>query len=70
MKVRATNLGYYNNIRQYEGMEFFLKKEEDFSQKWMELVEPKASVPSKKSKSMSKKPVMKAEVLDSKSEVI
>lgn len=70
MKVRAKSLGYYNNIRQFEGMEFFLKEEKDFSQKWMERVEPKVSVPSKRSKAAPKKVVKKAEVLDSKSEVI
>lgn len=68
MKVRAKSLGYYNNKRQYEGMEFFLKEESHFSVKWMELVEPKASVPSKKSR--SKKVVEVAAELDSNSEVI
>ncbi len=36
MKVRATRLGYYNNKRQREGAEFFLKSDKDFSKTWME----------------------------------
>ena len=39
MKVRALSQGFYNERRQKPGVEFFLRKDEDFSEKWMEKVE-------------------------------
>lgn len=68
MKVRAKSLGYYNNKRQYEGYEFFIKDEKAFSSKWMEVIEAEAK-PAKRSRSKKVKSEPKAEV-DSNSEVI
>lgn len=36
MKVKATRLGYYANIRIKEGQKFRLKNSKDFSEVWME----------------------------------
>jgi hypothetical protein len=42
MKVKATRLGYYDNLRRREGVVFDLKNPKDFSEKWMsKLKEPK-----------------------------
>lgn len=38
MKVRAIKMGYYNHIRQREGVEFTLTDSKHFSSKWMERV--------------------------------
>jgi hypothetical protein len=47
MKVRATQVGYYEHMRRFPadyahfraGEVFTLKKDEDYSAKWMEIVE-------------------------------
>jgi len=44
-RVRATMLGYYNNIRRREGDVFTLDRAHDFSGRWMERVD--AAVPEK-----------------------
>lgn len=36
MQVRAIARGYYNHRLREEGVEFSIKKKEDFSEKWME----------------------------------
>lgn len=67
MKVRAKRLGYYDLRRRREGDEFTLKPrktrkgkvvtpEQQFSGKWMELVDPKAKAkPKSKKKDESEK---------------
>ena len=39
MKVKATQLGYYNHRRRREGHVFEIVNEKDFSKKWMEKVD-------------------------------
>ncbi len=38
IKVRATRQGYYDHIRRHEGDVFFIAKQQDFSDKWMQVV--------------------------------
>lgn len=53
MKVRATQLGYYNKRRQRPGVVFVLKNPSDYSSNWMEAVDrtepvdPKAAAANK-----------------------
>lgn len=35
IKVRATQIGYYNLRRYREGASFYINKESDFSKRWM-----------------------------------
>lgn len=71
MKVRATQLGYYDHRRRREGDVFHLFKEEDFSAKWMELLEEAAPKKKKAKKKASKKVEVEAEEeVSSDSEVI
>lgn len=58
MKVKATQIGYYNFKRQYPGAAFILKKDEDFSETWMEQLE--GSQPKKIAKKVAKKSTKKA----------
>jgi len=44
MKVRATQLGYYGNIRIREGQAFRLKDPKHFSEKWMVKLDKNAKV--------------------------
>jgi len=44
MKVKATRLGYYANIRIKEGQAFRLKDSKHFSEKWMVKLDKKAKV--------------------------
>lgn len=44
MKVRATQLGYYGNIRIREGQAFRLKDQKHFSKEWMVKLDKKAKV--------------------------
>lgn len=44
MKVRATRLGYYANIRIKEGQSFRLKDAKHFSEKWQVKLGKKAEV--------------------------
>jgi hypothetical protein len=44
MKVKATRLGYYGNIRIQEGQAFRLKSEKHFSAKWMKKLNKNAHV--------------------------
>lgn len=50
MRVKAKGspsrrqVGYYNDTRIYEGQEFNLRKDEDFSEKWMEKIDDKGKV--------------------------
>lgn len=39
IKVRATQLGYYDHVRRREGDVFLIAKERDFSDRWMEYVD-------------------------------
>lgn len=57
MKVEATKLGFYNNVRVREG-EIFEVKDELFSKNWMKPVEEEEKKPSEKkfSKGVSKNP--------------
>ena len=62
MKVRAKSMGYYRDRRQKEGAVFFLKKAEDFSEKWMEKVDgEKEEKKEPKKPSRAKKPAPKAD---------
>lgn len=45
MKVVATRTGFYEHRRYREGQEFELKREEDFSKHWMEVVGAGVSAP-------------------------
>lgn len=45
MKVRATQLGYYNHKRWREGTEFEIVAEKDFSKKWMVKVDGEQPLP-------------------------
>lgn len=45
IKVRATKLGFYNNLRRREGDVFVLRDSNQFSKKWME--EVPASTPNR-----------------------
>lgn len=49
MRVKAIQLGYYDNKRVREGQEFEIKSEKEFSHKWMVKLDS-AAVASKKSK--------------------
>lgn len=40
VKVRATQLGYYDEIRRREGDVFIIRSLKDFSAKWMQRVNP------------------------------
>lgn len=42
MKVIATQLGYYNHVRQKEGFEFELLKSDDVSIQWMKPADAEA----------------------------
>lgn len=54
MRVKATQLGYYNHRRQREGVIFDLLKESDFSEIWMERLEAKPEKVKAKVKSKKK----------------
>ena len=69
MKVRALKLGYYDHKRRREGEEFHLFNAEDFSEKWMEMLE-KAPAKKKVAKKKAKAAAKKEEVVSSDSEVI
>ena len=43
MKVRATQMGYYDLKRRREGDVFEIKTEKEFSKKWMEKLDSKSS---------------------------
>lgn len=64
MKVKATQLGYYNHQRRREGDVFQLNDEKSFSSKWMEKVEakPKGKVETK-SKATRKEASSNTEVI-------
>ena len=73
MKVKATKLGYYGDRRRREGDVFFIKSEEELSQKWMEVLEEKAEPPKKKkakAKAKAKPKVEESKDVDSDLSVI
>lgn len=39
IKVRAIRQGYYDHIRRHEGDVFFIASDQDFSNRWMEVVD-------------------------------
>lgn len=41
IKVRATAVGYYDHVRRREGDVFVIANEGAFSEKWMEVVDPR-----------------------------
>jgi hypothetical protein len=43
MKVRATQMGYYDLKRRREGDVFEIKTEKEFSSKWMEKLDSKSA---------------------------
>lgn len=45
MKVVATRTGFYDHRRYWQGQEFELKHEQDFSKSWMEVVGAGVSAP-------------------------
>lgn len=50
MKVKAIQTGYYEHKRRYEDDVFELKNQDEFSKKWMVVVEEDTAVKMKKPK--------------------
>jgi len=57
MEVKATRLGYYGLRRRRPGETFTIADEKDFSNKWMEKVEPEEKAVEKKPRKGEDKPV-------------